>query len=174
MEALDNSSQFVTGSRSTFAFTDLDCMVLSAWQKDVTNDGTFDQSRLFSYFGRLNYDYKGKYLLEGVVRRDASSRFIGKYRWGTFPAFSAGWRISQESFMDKISWVNDLKLRVGWGMNGNDNVGNYNAYTTYVANGNESYYNISGASRTTSAPGFHQPTRGNPDARGETNIASTT
>lgn len=172
MEALDNSSQFVTGSRSTFAFTDLDYMVLSAGQKDVTNDGTFDQSRLFSYFARLNYDYKGKYLLEGVVRRDASSRFIGKYRWGTFPAFSAGWRISQESFMDKISWVNDLKLRVGWGMNGNDNVGNYNAYTTYVANGNESYYNISGASRTTSAAGFHQSTLGNPDGRWETNIAT--
>lgn len=171
MEAIDNNSQFVTGSRSTFAFTDLNYMVLSAGQKDVTNGGTFDQSRLFSYFARLNYDYKGKYLLEGVVRRDASSRFVGKYRWGTFPAFSAGWRISQESFMHNINWLNDLKLRVGLGKNGNDNVGNYNAYTTYIANGNESYYNISGSSRSSSTAGFHQSTRGNPDGRWETSIA---
>lgn len=170
-EAIDNSSQFVTGSRSTFAFTDLDYMVLSAGQKDVTNGGTFDQSRLFSYFARLNYDYKGKYLLEGVMRRDASSRFVGKYRWGTFPAFSAGWRISQESFLENINWLNDLKLRVGLGKNGNDNVGNYNAYTTYIANGSESYYNISGSSRSSSTAGFHQSTRGNPDGRWETSIA---
>ncbi|MEJ7766385.1 MAG: TonB-dependent receptor [Chitinophagaceae bacterium] len=170
-EAIDNISQFVTGSRSTFAFTNLDYMVLSAGQKDVTNGGTFDQSRLSSYFGRLNYDYKGRYLLEGVIRRDASSRFVGKYRWGTFPAFSAGWRISQEAFMQNINWLDDLKLRLGLGKNGNDNVGNYNAYTTYIANGSESYYNISGSSRSSSVAGFHQSTRGNPDGRWETSIA---
>jgi TonB-linked SusC/RagA family outer membrane protein len=94
-EAVDNNTEFVIGGRSTFAFTNPDYMVLSAGQKDVTNSGTFDQSRLFSYFGRLNYDYQGKYLLEAVVRRDASSRFIGKYKAGIFPAFSAGWRVSQ-------------------------------------------------------------------------------
>ncbi|HTE11037.1 MAG TPA: SusC/RagA family TonB-linked outer membrane protein, partial [Chitinophagaceae bacterium] len=171
MEAVDNNSEFVTAGRSTFAFTDIDYMVISAGQKDVTNSGTFDQSRLFSYFGRLNYDYKGKYLLEGVVRRDASSRFIGKYRAGTFPAFSAGWRISQEPFMQDIKWLNDLKLRVGWGKNGNDNVGNYNAYTTYIANGSESYYNIAGSSRSSSVAGLHQSTLGNPDGRWETSIA---
>ncbi|HMF73491.1 MAG TPA: SusC/RagA family TonB-linked outer membrane protein, partial [Flavitalea sp.] len=170
-EAVNTSSQFVTGSRSTFAFTDPDYMVLSAGQKDVTNGGSFDQNRLFSYFARLNYDYKGKYLLEGVVRRDASSRFVGKYRWGTFPAFSAGWRISQEDFMQDISWLDDLKLRIGWGKNGNDNVGNYNAYTTFIANGNESYYNISGSSRSSSVAGMHQSTLGNPDGRWETSLA---
>lgn len=171
-EAVDNNSEFVSGSRSTFPFTDVNYMVLSAGQKDVTNAGTFDQSRLFSYFGRLNYDYKGKYLLEGVVRRDASSRFVGPYRAGTFPAFSAGWRISQEPFMKNINWLNDLKLRLGWGKNGNDNVGNYNAYTTYIANGNESYYNISGSSRSSSTAGIHQSTLGNPNGRWETNIAT--
>jgi TonB-linked SusC/RagA family outer membrane protein len=172
MEAVDNNSEFVTAGRSTFAFTNIDYMVISAGQKDVTNSGTFDQSRLFSYFGRLNYDYKGKYLLEAVVRRDASSRFIGKYRAGTFPAFSAGWRISQENFMQNISWLNDLKLRAGWGKNGNDNVGNYNAYTTYIANGSESYYNIAGSSRSSSVAGIHQSTLGNPNGRWETSIAT--
>lgn len=171
-EAVDNSTQFVSGGRSTFAFTDLDYMVLSAGQRDVVNTGSFDQNRLFSYFGRLNYDYKGKYLLEGVIRRDASSRFVGKYRWGTFPAFSAGWRISQEGFMDDINWITDLKLRAGWGKNGNDNVGNYNAYTTFIANGFESYYNISGSSRSAATAGMHQSTLGNPNGRWETSIAT--
>lgn len=170
-ESLDNRTESVSGARSTFAFTDLDYMVLNAGEKDITNSGTFNQSRLFSYFGRLNYDYKGKYLLEGVVRRDASSRFVGKYRWGTFPAFSAGWRITEEPFMDKVTWLDDLKLRVGWGTNGNDNVGNYNAYSTYVANGNESYYNISGSSRSSSVAGFHQSSVGNAQGRWETNVA---
>ncbi len=170
-EALDNRNESVAGARSTFAFTDLNYMVLNAGEKDITNAGTYNQSRLFSYFGRLNYDYKGKYLLEGVIRRDASSRFVGKYRWGTFPAFSAGWRISEEPFMDKVSWLDDLKLRLGWGTNGNDNVGNYNAYSTYIANGNESYYNISGSSRSSSAAGFHQSSVGNEQGRWETNVA---
>jgi TonB-linked SusC/RagA family outer membrane protein len=171
-EAVDNNSEFVSGSRSTFPFTDVDYMVLSAGQKDVINSGTFDRSRLMSFFGRLNYDYKGKYLLEAVIRRDASSRFVGQYRAGIFPAFSAGWRISQEGFLKDVSWLSDLKLRAGWGKNGNDNVGNYNAYTTYLANGNESYYNISGSSRSSSTAGIHQSTLGNPSGRWETNIAN--
>ena len=171
-ESFDNRTESVSGARSTFAFTNLNYMVLNAGEKDITNSGTFDQTRLFSYFGRLNYDYKGKYLLEGVVRRDASSRFVGKYRWGTFPGFSAGWRITEEPFMDKVTWLDDLKLRVGWGTNGNDNVGNYNAYSTYVANGNESYYNISGSSRSSSVAGFHQSALGNVQGRWETNVAT--
>ncbi|HTE25682.1 SusC/RagA family TonB-linked outer membrane protein [Flavitalea sp.] len=172
MEAVDNYSEFVTGGRSTYAFTDPNYMVLSSGQKDVTNSGTFDQSRLFSYFGRINYDYQGKYLFEGTLRQDASSRFINQYQSGTFPAFSVGWRISQEDFMQDVSWINDLKLRVGWGKNGNDNVGNYNAYTTYIANGSESYYNISGSSRSSSVAGIHQSTLGNPNARWETSVAN--
>ena len=172
-EALDNRTESITGGRSTFAFTTLDYMVLDAGTKDIINSGTFNQNRLFSYFGRVNYDYKGKYLLEGVIRRDASSRFVGKYRWGIFPAFSAGWRITEEPFVNnKITWLDDLKLRVGWGTNGNDNVGNYNAYSTYVANGTESYYNISGSSRSSSVAGFHQSEIGNVEGRWETNVAT--
>lgn len=171
-EAIDRRSETLMGGRSTFAFTDLDYMVLAAGERDVINGGTFDQSRLFSYFGRFNYDFKDKYLFEAVVRRDGSSRFIGDYRWGTFPAFSAGWRIKSEAFMDAVSWVDDLKLRAGWGINGNDNVGNYNAYTTFFANGNESYYNISGANRTTSVAGLHKSFYGNPGGRWETNVAT--
>lgn len=79
---------------------------------------------LASYFGRLNYGYKDKYLLTATVRADGSSKFPKGIQWGVFPAFSAGWRISDEAFFkDNISFINDLKLTGGWGRLGNQNVG---------------------------------------------------
>ncbi len=165
-------SDILRGGRSTFALTDLDYMVLDAGEKDQTSSGLFDEWYTFSYFGRLNYDYKGKYLLEGVVRRDGSSRFSEANRWGTFPAVAVGWRISKEAFMSDINWISDLKLRAAYGQNGNDNVGNYNIYSTYRANMFESYYNISGSSTTTSQAGFRKYRLGNPDARWETTVTT--
>ncbi len=78
-----------------------------------------------AFFGRLNYSYKGRYLFSGTFRREGSSRFGVKNKWGNFPALSAGWRISDEAFMAGISWINDLKLRGSWGITGNNNIGNY-------------------------------------------------
>jgi len=76
-------------------------------------------SNLIGFFGRLNYNYKEKYLLMGSLRYEASSRFVGtKQPWGTFPAISVGWRISEEDFIKKISFVNNLKLRIGYGVTG--------------------------------------------------------
>lgn len=72
-------------------------------------------SRL-SYFGRVQYDFMNKYLFEANLRADASSRFPKDNRWGVFPAISAGWRISEETFIkDNVSWISNLKLRLGWG-----------------------------------------------------------
>jgi TonB-linked SusC/RagA family outer membrane protein len=166
-EEVNSFSESYYGSRATFAFTDVNYMVLDAGELNQLSGGNFDQWKTFSYFGRLNYDYMGKYLFEAVVRRDGSSRFSSANRWGTFPAFSAGWRLSEERFMDNLKWITDLKLRFGWGQNGNDNVGNYNAYSTYRANVNESYYNITGTSGTQSSAGFHQYKLGNPAGRWE-------
>ena len=85
-----------------------------------TNSGYSRELALLSYFGRLNYDYKGKYLLEANFRADASSRFAKGYRWGYFPSFSAGWRISEEDFMENThGWLQSLKLRGSWGLLGN-------------------------------------------------------
>ena len=65
--------------------------------------------------GRIQYDYAGKYLFEANLRSDASSRFPKDNRWGVFPAFSAGWRISEEAFIkDNVDWLSNLKLRLGW------------------------------------------------------------
>jgi TonB-linked SusC/RagA family outer membrane protein len=170
-EALDNKSSSLSGSRSTYAFEDLDYMVLSGGEKDINNSGSRTGNRLYSYFGRINYDFKGKYLFEATLRRDASSRFVGKYRWGTFPAFSVGWRISEEDFMKKITFINDLKIRLGWGENGNDNVGNFNAYSTFSQRDRYSFYNITGSSRSSIAAGFSLNRIGNETARWETGIS---
>jgi TonB-linked SusC/RagA family outer membrane protein len=80
-----------------------------------------------AYFGRLNYSFKGRYLFSGTFRREGSSRFGAKNKWGDFPAVSAGWRISDEPFMPKITWLNDLKIRGSYGITGNNNIGNYSS-----------------------------------------------
>ncbi|MEO8415218.1 MAG: TonB-dependent receptor [Ginsengibacter sp.] len=80
-----------------------------------------------AFFGRVNYSYKGKYLFSGTYRREGSSRFGLQNKWGNFPALSLGWRISDEPFMAKYTWLNDLKLRGSWGVTGNNNIGNYSS-----------------------------------------------
>lgn len=80
---------------------------------------------LQSFFGRLNYDYKSKYLVEVSFRDDASSRFPKENRWAFFPSASAGWRVSEEMFFKNLSWIDNLKLRASWGQLGNQNIGNY-------------------------------------------------
>lgn len=91
-----------------------------------TGNGNANEWALQSYFGRVNYDFAGKYLFEANVRYDGSSRFADGYKWGVFPSFSAGWRFSQESFLDNVDWLSNAKLRVSWGQLGNQQgVGNY-------------------------------------------------
>ena len=79
---------------------------------------------ILSYFGRVNYDYKEKYMFTAIMRADGSSNFAKGHRWGYFPSFSAGWVISNENFMESTrDWLDFLKLRVSWGQNGNENIG---------------------------------------------------
>lgn len=98
------------------------------------NDGGYETARQ-SYFGRIQYDYNNKYLFEANLRADASSRFPKDNRWGYFPAFSAGWRISEETFVkDNADWLSNLKLRLGWGKTGNEELKDndiYPAVATY-------------------------------------------
>jgi len=88
------------------------------------------QSVLLSYFGRLNYSFDGRYLLSASIRRDASSRFGADNRAGIFPAVSAGWRISQEPFMQSVTVLSDLKLRGSLGYAGNNTIGDYSSIAT--------------------------------------------
>ncbi len=93
---------------------------------NMKNSGTAAEWALRSYFGRVNYSYNGKYLLEGNIRYDGTSRFPEDSRWAVFPSFSAGWRVSEESFIkDNYTWIDNMKLRASWGILGNQNIGNY-------------------------------------------------
>ena len=93
---------------------------------NMQNSGSGSEWALRSYFGRLNYDFNGKYLFEANARYDGTSRFPTSGRWGLFPSVSAGWRISEESFVkDNLTWIDNLKLRASWGKLGNQNIGTY-------------------------------------------------
>jgi TonB-linked SusC/RagA family outer membrane protein len=100
---------------------------------------------MMSYLGRLNYNFKNKYLLSAVVRADGSSRFGSDKRWGTFPSISAGWIVSEEGFMKDNNTVSLLKLRASYGLVGNNNIGNYTQYAT-VSSGSSGYNAIFGSS----------------------------
>lgn len=116
---------------------------------------------LRSYFGRLNYAYDQKYLFEAVLRYDGSSRFSKTSRWGFFPAFSGGWRISEEPFMQGMKkYIDNLKLRVSWGKTGNNASGNYDYQATY----NTTQYSFNG----TAVSGLIQKKSANPNLKWET------
>lgn len=95
---------------------------LGAGSSNAVVEGTSSRSVLMSYFGRVNYGFKDRYLLEGNFRYDGSSRFAKGNRWGIFPSFSAGWRLSEEEFMKDIPWIYNLKLRASWGQLGNERI----------------------------------------------------
>lgn len=98
--------------------------------ESITGSGTDDA--LQSYFGRINYDYKNKYLFEANARYDGSSRFAKDFRWGFFPSFSAGWRISDEAFAESLTEVfDDIKIRASWGKLGNNRIGDYTYQIVY-------------------------------------------
>lgn len=119
---------------------------------------------LASFFGRFTYDYKSKYLLTASVRRDGSSKLA--QHWGTMPSFSVGWRISAEPFMADFTAIYDLKLRAGWGKNGNqEGIPNYARY------GLVNYYRRA-QTNPLSGPASFQSTYGNPDLRWETTAQS--
>ena len=136
---------------------------------NITNSGSMgDKYTMFGYFGRVDYSYQGKYLATFTVRRDASSKFSEKHRWGTFPSASLGWRMSDEPFLQtaRQSWLDDLKLRVGYGTTGNSNIGSYN-YAFQYANENASLYSISGDNSGAST-GYAMTDLGDTEAKWET------
>lgn len=112
-------------SRSNMPFDGID--VLDTGSSNKQNGGNAQDVAIQSWFGRLNYDYQGKYLLEATLRADGSSRFAKGNRWGVFPSFSAGWNINRETFMEFTNnWLSELKIRASWGVLGDaEKVGYY-------------------------------------------------
>lgn len=99
-----------------------------------------ESSKLIAFFGRVMYNYKEKYLLSVSTRYEGSSRFGSNNKWGMFPAVSLGWRIDQESFMSNVKWLDELKLRVGYGVTGNQDIANYQSLARLTTSG-KFYYN---------------------------------
>jgi TonB-linked SusC/RagA family outer membrane protein len=128
-------------------FINDDIYVINAGSNDPatwTTGGTASAWAIRSFFARANYIFKDKYLFEANVRYDGSSRFSSKNRWGIFPSFSAGWRVSEEAFMAGFRNYGNLKLRGSWGKVGNQNVALYQYYSTISS----SAYYFNGAAQT--------------------------
>jgi iron complex outermembrane receptor protein len=117
---------------------------------------------LVSFFGRLNYTLAERYLLTATVRADGSSRFnylkpAKNQQWGIFPSAAFAWKINEEAFLKNVSWLSDLKLRLGWGITGQqEGIGDYNYIPTYTPNIQGAYYDIFGDGSTTRPDGFYQ------------------
>jgi TonB-linked SusC/RagA family outer membrane protein len=173
VEAIESFGERLEASRQRFFSDALDLRYLGAGDPTTANNNGFVQTSwsLFSYFARADYSFRDKYLLQATVRRDASSRFIAASRYATFPALSAGWRISDEAFMAGASFVSDLKLRFGWGQTGNQEIGDFNAYTTYQSNPFNNGYSLNGNPNGYNT-GFDIAQFGNPNARWETTTTS--
>jgi TonB-linked SusC/RagA family outer membrane protein len=128
----------------------------------ATDNNYSPDDKLLSFFGRLNYDYKNKYLLSATVRADGSSKFSKGHKWGYFPSAAAAWRISQENFMQGSSmWLNDLKLRFSYGLAGNNNIPSGQMTQSFVS-GTTAW--INGVTNFWSA----SKTMANPDLKWET------
>lgn len=162
-EAINNKYQYMNASRSQFFSEDPEYMQLNSGEINRNNSGSGSEWSLFSYFGRVNYDLMGKYLVEATFRRDGSSRFGPQHRYGNFPAASVAWTLSEEGFMANTrDWLDFLKLRLGWGLSGNDRIGEYNSYSTYATSSYTASYALDG-SNTAAIGGFQPSTLGNPN-----------
>jgi TonB-linked SusC/RagA family outer membrane protein len=166
-EAISGNYREVGGARVNFFSTDLNYRFLNAGTAGITNYNSGSESSLFSIFGKVNYSLMDKYLFEATIRRDGSSRFSEANRYATFPAFSVGWRLSEEAFLSGVDWITDLKLRGGWGQMGNQEIENYNEFTTFRTSIAASGYDITGSNNSV-FPGFDSNRFGNPNGKWET------
>ncbi|NQU80917.1 MAG: TonB-dependent receptor [Bacteroidetes bacterium] len=134
-ESIDYNNEYITASRINFLTNSIPYLFAGSVDNQSANGSASEMGRK-SYIGRLNYSFKNKYLFEATMRADASAKFPSEKRWGYFPSLSAGWRISEESFMkDNIVWLSNLKLRGGVSNTGYDNVGNFAYLSGYQLGG---------------------------------------
>jgi len=168
-EAYDSHSGTFDGTVFDYFVFDPNFTTLSSGAGSVQTRSTRASEGLWSQFARFDYGFRDKYLLSGTLRRDGSSKFK-THQYGWFPAVTAAWRLSEESFMKDLGWLSDLKVRGGWGIMGNQiNLGSDNAYNTYVSNKQSSYYDIAGTNNSVQQ-GFQQGQIANPDAKWEKDI----
>lgn len=165
-ELINYKSESVTNTLHGFPklFSFSDALNLNAEGSPFSvNNFTLPDDKLLSFFGRVNYDYKSKYLVTASFRADGSSKFLSNNRWGYFPSAAVAWKINKESFLKDVSWVNELKLRYSYGLAGNNNIPTGQTIQLFVP-GNSGW--INGVSD------FWAPTNvlANPDLKWETTL----
>ncbi|CAN5278769.1 TonB-dependent receptor [soil metagenome] len=178
-EAIKNAGRGLFGAKSNYDFESSNFLSLntglpqslgdiSANDADINRNSLLSRSSLFSYFGRLDYSLKDRYLLNATFRRDGSSLFGPDVRYANFPSLGVGWRISDEAFMKSLSWLDELKLRAGWGQMGSiSNVPAFNQYSTYSAAPSNNFYDINGVN-IGSTQGYGANSQGNLQTKWET------
>jgi TonB-linked SusC/RagA family outer membrane protein len=174
VEAIEGFGEYFGASRQRFPFqsTNIISYLDLGNQGTAGNYGNISKDfSLWSQFVQANYQYDGKYLAQVTVRNDASSRFKSATNSAFFPAFSLGWRMSEENFMSGISFIDDLKFRYGWGKTGNQSIGDYNAYTQFRSSSYNSGYPIDGSSSSATL-GYDPSQFGNPNAKWEATVSN--
>ncbi len=167
-EAIKYVFEDLAATRKNYAFEDADYMQIGAGSGTMTNGGGKQEWALFSLFGKLDYNFADRYLFSVTLRRDQTSRLHKDNNSGVFPAFSGAWRVSEEKFWPKNKWVDNVKLRVAWGQNGNSAISNnYAAYSTYVFDLGNGAYDLNGTN-TNVVSGIKVASTGNPNLKWET------
>jgi TonB-linked SusC/RagA family outer membrane protein len=185
MEMIKNNADTFSAYRENFALQTPDYFYLNAGTGNKNNAGIGGGYSLLSYFGKLNYAYEDKYLVSGTLRYDGSSRFGGNNKFGLFPAFSLGWRLIRENFIQQnLSFLSDLKLRFGWGQTGNQEISNNAIYALYIPQygdpnnvggiSNGTAYGIAGQDNGTLPSGFLAIQQANPNLKWETTTGTNT
>ena len=162
-----NHTENLNGYGMGLVLEDKDYRYLNSTTSNKTNGNIASTYSMISFFGKANYNYADKYLLSFTLRRDASSRFGSQHNSGWFPSVSGGWRISSEKFMKNThNWLDDLKLRASWGINGNDEIDNEATYTKYLVSLDNASYNMTG-DNSTLASGAYKSYTGNANLKWE-------
>lgn len=166
-EAISSKIENLSAYRSNFIIEDPDYRYLDAGESNKDNTGNANEYALFSLFARVNYQYKDKYYLGAIIRRDGSSRFGANHRYGYFPGVNAAWRLTEENFMKGQDILSDLKIRASYGLTGNQDIDNYAFASMYYTNISTSSYPIAGDPNSVTQ-GISKESIGNPDLKWET------
>jgi TonB-linked SusC/RagA family outer membrane protein len=170
-EASKNQNRFAQGSFNGLITTDLDARYIQDAIGDAATKNVFSvggKSSLLSFFGKVDYNFAERYYLSATVRRDGSSRLGPDSRWGTFPAFSVGWRLSQEPFMQDNTFFTNVMLRFGYGVTGNQSIPSGRTVTQLGGDVQETFYDIGGTGNQVQ-PGFRGTSLGNDSLQWEEN-----
>ncbi|MEX0944324.1 MAG: TonB-dependent receptor [Balneolaceae bacterium] len=171
-EAIESQYRGINGSLGQLVTTDINARYIqdaigNPDTKNVSSGGSIGS--LLSFFGKVDYNYDQRYNLSATVRRDGSSRLGPNNRWGTFPALSAGWRISNESFMQDNDFFSNIMIRAGYGVTGNQSIPGGRAFDLFGGGTGDTFYAIGGGNGIVT--GYRQDALGNPDLKWEENTS---